>query len=837
MSDTRAAIRELRSLSEKRSTQGLTEQERSRLAELRERLGLPSEPAEVRAGGPQPGGTPAPAPAPPVPTAVPDSPVSTEPVAAMALPRLESPEATPLPRLDAASPEPAPALSEVAAAATEDLSPPLEAVDLLIPDAGATAPGTSESMPELEPLPAELDAPAPAPADAELQAWDASTEPGQEEPAPAAPWDATTDPQIQMSTLAEALAPPAEPEPELLAGSPPSLEAEGALPELEPAPPEIDPANIGAVVEAAPVPTEDPISEWAASAGWNEAQATEVVPAAEEPAEAEPAAPRRLSLAERIDAAVDDAAEPEAAAEEAPGETQEWGAVPLASAEPVAEELGAMPLVAGELAADELGALPLPPEEPVADELGAMPLPPEEPAAVELGAMPLPPEEPVAEELGAMPLPPEEPLSADLGALPLTPEPFVEELGATPLDVAEMAELGAAEDAAPIELSSADVELLEPETPMEMELGGQPEDRVPLAGLHEFIGEQPQDPRALAFDDQGEQPTFVPEDLQASEAELAAAPEAFQQESLEALPEREAEPEPVTEPAPAAPRIVVPRPPAAPPPSRPAAAAPPPPPPPARPTATAAPLSGTLPPPQSPPATVRAAAASVARAPASPRQPSPPPPPPAYVMSDDGRRLPALSPTPPEPPQLAHQFGGSGPFVRNKVMMLANASLDVMEEEDGLIPEPPPPPPPPPPVTDVATGAEVFGGTYLNPTFVEGEHRVVLHTLEGQVRRGTVQNLDLLDPVIRLAQPGRAPEAIPAERVKAIFFMQEPGTPALPSAGRRIRVGFSDGRQIVGFSEDVDAGEQGFFLVPADTRTHTARIYVFRAGVQSISAA
>jgi hypothetical protein len=50
-------------------------------------------------------------------------------------------------------------------------------------------------------------------------------------------------------------------------------------------------------------------------------------------------------------------------------------------------------------------------------------------------------------------------------------------------------------------------------------------------------------------------------------------------------------------------------------------------------------------------------------------------------------------------------------------------------------------------------------------------------------------------------------------------------------------VGFADGRQIVGFSEDVDGGEQGFFLVPADTRTHTARIYVFRAGVQSIQRA
>src|SRR5262249_60272579 len=109
--------------------------------------------------------------------------------------------------------------------------------------------------------------------------------------------------------------------------------------------------------------------------------------------------------------------------------------------------------------------------------------------------------------------------------------------------------------------------------------------------------------------------------------------------------------------------------------------------------------------------------------------------------------------------------------------------------------------------------------------------------LDVRVRRGTVKDIVLLDPDIRLAQPGRPPEAIAAERVKAIFVMQEPGTPPPPSAGRRIRVGFADGRQIVGFSEDGDGGEQGFFLVPADTRTHTARIYVFRAGVQSISAA
>ena len=400
--------------------------------------------------------------------------------------------------------------------------------------------------------------------------------------------------------------------------------------------------------------------------------------------------------------------------------------------------------------------------------------------------------------------------SADWGAMPVGPEALApEDLGAIPLDVADpTAEFGLAGDAAPIELSSAR------RHPPRRRGGSGGGARGPargarsLAALHEFVGEQPADPRAIAFDDQGEQPTFVPEELQATEAELATAPQAFHPGELEAgelevpgpeleplpelLPELEPSPPP---PAPAAPRIVVPRPP---------------PPPPAR-----APLA--------------------AAAPGEPPPPPTAPAPPAYVMGEDGRRLPALSVARPEPPHLAHQFGHSGPFVRNKAVLLAEAPLDVMEEADGMIPEPPPPPAPP--ATDVATGAEVFGGAYLSPTFVEGEHRVVLHTLEGQVRRGTVRDLDLLDPVIRLAQPGRPPEAIAADRVKAIFFMQEPGTPPPPSTGRRIRVGFADGRQIVGFSEDVDGGEQGFFLVPADTRTHTARIYVFRAGIASISAA
>ena len=648
MSDTRAAIRELRSLSEKRSTQGLTEQERSRLAELRERLGLPSEPAVAR-------------------------PAAPTPVPVVSLPRLGS--AVPPSRGVEPLPGPVSPQADVLQTAAEPI--PRSAPDTARPPAPAT------TLPDLEP------------------------------PAPAEP---ATHPALEVA---------AEPPPDPGLQTQATEEWTPTLPELEPPAP-VEPAtqpDLEALPEPGATLAPDGADELSATPE-DTAAALELLPPVE-PSAAE--ALHRPSLAERIDAVVE-ASE----AEPPPGDEElSWGAVEAT---------------------------------------------PEAPAPVDLGA--------------------------------------------TPLDVADPAsEPGFADARAPIELSSADVMLLESESGPEPELGGQPEDPVPLAGLHEFVGAQPQDPRALAFDDQGEEPTFDPEDLQATGAELAAEPGSFQPGALEALPELEPEPPP---PRPAAPRISIPRPPPGPPPPRPVAAPVPAPEPPA-------PEPPAPPPPRAPapPAPVMASRAAGARAGVPP-----PPPPAAFALGDDGRRVPALNAARPEPPHLNTSFAGSGPFARGQSLLLTPAPLDVMDDAESGPSEPAPPP-----ATDVATGAEVFGGTYLSATFVEGEHRVVLHTLEGQVRRGTVKDLDLLDPVIRLAQPGRPPEAIASERVKAIFFMQEPGTAPLSSAGRRIRVAFADGRQIVGFSEDVDGAEQGFFLVPADTRTHTARIYVFRAGVQSISAA
>ena len=78
-------------------------------------------------------------------------------------------------------------------------------------------------------------------------------------------------------------------------------------------------------------------------------------------------------------------------------------------------------------------------------------------------------------------------------------------------------------------------------------------------------------------------------------------------------------------------------------------------------------------------------------------------------------------------------------------------------------------------------------------------------------------------------------EALPRERVKALFFMLAPGARAPSTEGDKVRVTFKDGRQVAGFSKDHRGQTSGFFVVPADNRTNTERIFIFRHAVQSIS--
>ena len=139
---------------------------------------------------------------------------------------------------------------------------------------------------------------------------------------------------------------------------------------------------------------------------------------------------------------------------------------------------------------------------------------------------------------------------------------------------------------------------------------------------------------------------------------------------------------------------------------------------------------------------------------------------------------------------------------------------------------------PAPPVAP--SDSKTHGGP--SPSFFPGTHRVVVHTVEGQVRRGALTDVELDAPTIPLeAQPGGKVESIPASRIKAVFFMLAPGELLPLPEGKKVRVVFRDGRQVAGYSPDYDPRLKGFFMLPADTRTNTARIWVYREAVREVT--
>ncbi|WP_408629086.1 DUF6982 domain-containing protein, partial [Anaeromyxobacter terrae] len=121
-------------------------------------------------------------------------------------------------------------------------------------------------------------------------------------------------------------------------------------------------------------------------------------------------------------------------------------------------------------------------------------------------------------------------------------------------------------------------------------------------------------------------------------------------------------------------------------------------------------------------------------------------------------------------------------------------------------------------------------------TRAAGSHRVVVHTLEGTVKRGVIEDADLTAPALALASaPGAAAEQIATEKVKAIFFMLAPGEAPPAAEGKKVRVTFRDGRQVAGYSPAYREDGPGFFMIPGDTRTNTGRIWVYRAATKEVS--
>jgi len=125
-------------------------------------------------------------------------------------------------------------------------------------------------------------------------------------------------------------------------------------------------------------------------------------------------------------------------------------------------------------------------------------------------------------------------------------------------------------------------------------------------------------------------------------------------------------------------------------------------------------------------------------------------------------------------------------------------------------------------------------------------NRIVAHWSDGRLTKGSTSDFLPTRDVFHVAPADSGPVvAVKVSELKAVFFVKDfvgdPGhrrrnafEAGVPVVGRRVRVVFSDGEEIIGTTQAYQPGRAGFFVVPADVHGNTDRCFVVVAATREV---
>ncbi len=132
-------------------------------------------------------------------------------------------------------------------------------------------------------------------------------------------------------------------------------------------------------------------------------------------------------------------------------------------------------------------------------------------------------------------------------------------------------------------------------------------------------------------------------------------------------------------------------------------------------------------------------------------------------------------------------------------------------------------------------------------TGIGGSVRIVVRYRDGRLLKGTTQDFFPNKPVFHLQEEGKgASEVVNVEvsELKALFFVKTlegerthhipKGLETAAGVGRRLRVIFTDGESLIGFTVGCNRLAPGFFITPADTEGNNERVFVVNMAVKAI---
>lgn len=129
------------------------------------------------------------------------------------------------------------------------------------------------------------------------------------------------------------------------------------------------------------------------------------------------------------------------------------------------------------------------------------------------------------------------------------------------------------------------------------------------------------------------------------------------------------------------------------------------------------------------------------------------------------------------------------------------------------------------------------------------QNKIVVRYQDGRVSKGYTNNFMPNKEVFHLvpldAPAGSKPLDIYVNVLKAVFFVkdftgnsqyQEKKTfdTTKPVVGKKIKVVFRDGEELIGTTQGYQPGRPGFFLFPADPQSNLERVFVFSAATRAV---
>lgn len=128
----------------------------------------------------------------------------------------------------------------------------------------------------------------------------------------------------------------------------------------------------------------------------------------------------------------------------------------------------------------------------------------------------------------------------------------------------------------------------------------------------------------------------------------------------------------------------------------------------------------------------------------------------------------------------------------------------------------------------VATAAPAFA--------IAESHRVTVHFLDGDVKRGVVRELGYdANDLCLFSMDEQSSDYFPVAALKAVFLILQPGAkaPDLP-AGKDLNVTFKDGRALKGRSPDFTPVIKVFTLYPDPRQGNIERVVVFKEAIDEV---